>query len=209
MTFKNCKVVMLTTNKKTNLYKDNGSMYFDQEPSEFSDFKHLYFLSDDEIKDGDWFYTSKYIRRCEKDSLGSLGFTSYDNAAFLFIQPNFKKIIATTDKLPYQGHFEGIDCTNYLPQPSHDFIKIFVKEYNKGNIITDVLVEYENCGDKENGVAGIMEHISTDDNTISIKQIKTNWTYYEHCVDMQYYMEYCQMNGYVTPQKWLSDLKHY
>ena len=28
-------------------------------------------------------------------------------------------------------------------------------------------------------------------------------------LNMQYYMEYCQLNGYVTPQKWLSELKHF
>lgn len=27
--------------------------------------------------------------------------------------------------------------------------------------------------------------------------------------NMQYYMEYCQANGYVTPMKWLNELKHF
>ena len=27
--------------------------------------------------------------------------------------------------------------------------------------------------------------------------------------NMQYYMEYCQANGYVTPQDWLNKFKHY
>ncbi len=27
--------------------------------------------------------------------------------------------------------------------------------------------------------------------------------------NMQYYMEYCEKKGYVTPQFWLSDLKHF
>lgn len=27
--------------------------------------------------------------------------------------------------------------------------------------------------------------------------------------NMQYYMEYCQSNGYVTPMKWLDELKHF
>lgn len=27
--------------------------------------------------------------------------------------------------------------------------------------------------------------------------------------DMQYYMEYCQREGYITPQDWLDNHKHY
>lgn len=32
---------------------------------------------------------------------------------------------------------------------------------------------------------------------------------YDHFCDMQYYMEYCQKNGYVTPQDWMTNHKHY
>lgn len=42
-----------------------------------------------------------------------------------------------------------------------------------------------------------------------IKPIKTSWSREEHCKDMQYYMEYCLNNEYVTPMKWLDELKHY
>jgi len=28
-------------------------------------------------------------------------------------------------------------------------------------------------------------------------------------LNMQYYMEYCQMKGYVTPQEWLEKYKHF
>ena len=28
-------------------------------------------------------------------------------------------------------------------------------------------------------------------------------------LNMQYYMEYCQMNGYVTPQDWIENHKHF
>lgn len=27
--------------------------------------------------------------------------------------------------------------------------------------------------------------------------------------NMQYYMEYCQRNGYITPEEWLTNHKHY
>lgn len=31
----------------------------------------------------------------------------------------------------------------------------------------------------------------------------------EMFLNMQYYMEYCQMNGYVTPQDWIEKYKHF
>ena len=30
----------------------------------------------------------------------------------------------------------------------------------------------------------------------------------EEYLNMQYYMEYCQMNGYVTPMDWIENHKH-
>jgi len=97
----------------------------------------------------------------------------------------FKKIIATTDK--------ELD----LPRPSKQFIKEYFEEYNKGNNITEVKVEYENgktcvvCGAYQ-----IKEYLSchypkggntccggslyhklkvNSDNTINIKSTKTSW----------------------------------
>ena len=46
-----------------------------------------------------------------------------------------EKIIATTDISLVKEY--------NLPQPSQQFIQKYIEEYNKGNIITDVLVEYE------------------------------------------------------------------
>jgi maleate cis-trans isomerase len=31
----------------------------------------------------------------------------------------------------------------------------------------------------------------------------------EEYLNMQYYMEYCQMNGYVTPMEWIEKHKHF
>ena len=43
------------------------------------------------------------------------------------------------------------------------------------------------------------------DACISYHMIKKDSMY----LDMQYYMEYCQLKGYVTPQEWLKEHKHY
>lgn len=105
---------------------------------------NLYILSDDEIKEGDWVIKNGHttIYQIEKDS-------RIDNC---------KKIIATTDKslslvctcgatkvvntglCPKCHLFTNIPL---LPQPSQSFIKKYITEYNKGNIITDVMVEYD------------------------------------------------------------------
>ena len=45
-----------------------------------------------------------------------------------------------------------------------------------------------------------MEQKLQNENT-KLKESKEN--------DMQYYYEYCNKNGYVTPNKWLKELKHY
>ena len=31
----------------------------------------------------------------------------------------------------------------------------------------------------------------------------------EMFINMQYYMEYCQIHGYVTPQEWIKKQKHF
>ena len=180
-----CQVVMLPTEKESSICFRNYPFFNKDNITTYSnvEFRELYFLSDDEIKEGDWFFTGKYIRKCERDSGGSLGFTSYDGVAFLFIQPNFKKIIATTDKLatePFQGYYEDIDCTKYLPKPSQDFIEVFIREYNAGRKIEEVIVEYttkhlgfefdENCNKSD-----LILKIKPD-NTISIRKIKDSWS---------------------------------
>lgn len=34
-------------------------------------------------------------------------------------------------------------------------------------------------------------------------------TFVEMCENMQFYMEYCQKNGYVTPMDWIENHKHF
>ena len=79
-----------------------------------------------------------------------------------------KKVIATTDTSLKQFIYttmvidEG-DIYQSLPQPSQQFIEKYIEEYNKGNIIIDVLVEYEqdytnrNCSTCSLGTDGTCE----------------------------------------------------
>jgi hypothetical protein len=131
--------------------------------------QHLYILSNEEIKEGDWMLVynpilgqSHFIVKVEniKQAVKGKGFEKYN-----------QKIIATTDTLSlnYDLHKDSI----YLPQPSSQFIQKYIEEYNKGNIITEYMVEYDNHLPDTDGDFGKIQINS--DNTINIKTVKNNW----------------------------------
>lgn len=185
-TFKKCSVVMLPTNKKARIHQHpEGMMYqsvddFIQASQAYKSF-HLYILSDDEIKEGDW-YISKNT---------GIPLQATEDHIKKFIDD--KKIIATTDKsLVIEGKASSGDIVwrHPLPQPSQSFIEVFVREYNKGNIITHVMVEYDEYVDipREHLLTGsdvekeCMKHpywkpkVNLKDNTITIKKVKDSWS---------------------------------
>ena len=178
-TFKKAKVVMLPTNQQTkylmvysDVEKTKGKLILNGlKNDEYKEYQHLYIISDDEIKEDDYYilFTDKALTvlRCTGDG-------DYFNC---------KKIIATTDEslhIPFvtPGN-EELEIYEYsiLPKPSDSFISKYIEEYNKGNVIEDVLVEY--------GI--IYEGRSCDlynpnklkvnfkDNTITIKKSKDSW----------------------------------
>lgn len=211
-TFKKCKVVMLPTNKKAEnclverfnrLSYQKG--YFTKEYLDYNQAKsyHLYFLSDEAIKGGDWMYNHDI----EPSILQCIGKGSLRG---------WRKIIATTDKslVPFvektpvsenkefnQKFRKNADSLYELQktlaaklglaQPSQSFMEKFVEEYNKGNVITEVLVEYKEdgitCGARRSGkdcfgCQGFCdwEYIFTlkvdpKYNTITIRKVKDSW----------------------------------
>jgi len=101
--------------------------------------QHLYFLSDEEIKEGDWIMRA-FDNIILRDNINS------DNRK----GEKFYKIIATTDtslKISVENSkktaFDYISEVKYLPQPSTQFIQKYIEEYNRGSQIKKVLVEYE------------------------------------------------------------------
>lgn len=208
------QVVMLPTEKAENclLYGSNRLRfhkgYFTQEFLKSCNTKsyHLYILSDEKIKEGDLVY------RCNSKDIFKV-----DSFLIHLIERGSteicKKIIATTDKSlsPRIHKGETVDESypkefreGILSQPSQSFINKFIEQYDKGNVITEVIVEYEkvcaNCGkhlrahrfgtcpdklhlEKTTLVDTYGESVNADyalkidpkDNTISIRKIKDSW----------------------------------
>lgn len=125
---------------------------------------HLYFLSDEEIKKGDWCYDEYNKVVFQNKSAGTPGAS--------------KKITATTDKsLMYLES----DYSFNFPKPSEEFTEYFVEEYNKGNVITEVEVECENIDmdfdhNEPNGIKWVNVLKVNPDNTINIKPKKDSWS---------------------------------
>jgi hypothetical protein len=189
MSFKKCKVVMLPTNEKAiptllfnssrNKIELNSKKLFTAE--DFNDCNYecfeLYILSDDEIKKNDWAYDIDLKRI----------FQAHKNLNLSHHKHVFKKVIATTDSsltIPYtrcDGVFRtASESSKSLPQILQSFIQYYVDEYNKSNIITDVLVEYFHLPDgtqdlEGNGIWEDILKVNPKDNTINIKPIKDSW----------------------------------
>lgn len=159
---KKIKVVMLATDNKSNITKEENKLILGGSniyPKTFySQPQYLYFLSDEEIKEGDWYYCrfGDSIYQLQKDEFISEG---HKNAK------TYEKIIATTNPEltkdirmlckkckgsggPIGGYCKSCEKTGIgiikeqLPIPPDSFIQKFVEEYNNGNIIEEVLVEY-------------------------------------------------------------------
>jgi hypothetical protein len=189
-TFKKGKVVMLPTNQKTNgmICKDITGQdkiiaiktKHLMEHEDYIGHHHLYIISDDEIKEGDWIITN--IHNKIEQVLNN-------QTSLKFYQKRAKKIIATTDTSLYIHQKETVSSPErvfYLPQPSQQFIQKYIEEYNKGNVITDILVEYEIKFDGKEYVDELDAYgydkfksilkVNPKDNTITIKKVKDSYT---------------------------------
>lgn len=207
------QVVILDTNKATPLYKIANTLFYSPATTIHHQGigKHLYFTNNEEIKKGDWITDGKYIERAITDKYMVC-----------------KKIIATTDKsLEIKQPLNLLDAiksdfsekSKPLPRPSNSFLEAFVRKYNKGNKIEKVLIETVNtCPCKlEYCTDGPYLPKIAPDNTITIRPlgdaVKLTDSKYireeEMLLNMQYYLEYCQRHGYVTPMDWLTNHKHF
>ena len=194
--FKRAKVVMLPTNKPSKLgnlvtYQGHSLAKVIKEGvkpiNTIVQFWNLYIISNDKIKVGDWVINKwNEVHQITKN----------DGKEYI---KTCKKIIATTDiKLgtcEYSDRYRE-SYFNPLPQPSQQFIEKYIEEYNKGNIITDVLVEYKFndfkfmatlCTTKEKEY---ILKINPKDNTITIKKLKEVYTKEELCQVLEKYTSF-------------------
>lgn len=195
---KQCKVVMLPNNQQTkylmvysDVEKTKGKLILNGlKNDEYKEYQHLYIISDDEIKEDDWVYENNLNQETQIYQVynrnNELGFFRFRNVWIPLNKQNLaKKIIATTDtslKIPRKdSHPNSIWKLDgaLLPQPSQQFIEKYIEEYNKGQQITECLVEYEDIYPEHftyNPSENIITRLKVDkNNTITIKKVKDSW----------------------------------
>ncbi len=184
--FKRAQVIMLPTKEKSNTIKVNNTLLYYKEKDNpvlgCYQPQHLYIISDEEIREGDWVL-------CLDETDSTVMNWNINQCIFKHIKggncTQCKKIIATTDtSLTIKHKYSSYLRDWNLPQSSQQFIEKFIEEYNKGNIITNVLVEYETlkttANNKHFGEGHIYSitnklKINPKDNTITIKKLKDSW----------------------------------
>lgn len=156
-------------------------------------FQHLYLLSDEEIEEGDCYIhfnlnCNEYsVHKADEHFNSDNNPNIIDNRSFVFPYWD-KKIIATTDnslRIDYDYHMvrtseETKKCYNKsLPLIPQSFIEHYISEFNKGNKIEKVMVEYEEFA-PNNGINlndGYRKELKVlNDNIITIKQVKDSWS---------------------------------
>jgi hypothetical protein len=159
--------------------------------------QHLYILSREEIKTGDYAYhwilgPGKIIIEHGIECFQTLPNKNGGSVTTPWkrnLEDDLLKVIATTDK-SLTIYIKQLDKTtpiwSNLPEPSQGFIDKFISEYNKENKIEHVMVEYERGYEGMNGFIKSDKEISSDkiiheikintkDNTITIKPVKNSW----------------------------------
>lgn len=229
-TFKKTKVVMLPTNEKANLLlTGRNDLYYSSKLSDFSlkeyidRFQHLYFLSNEEIKDGEYGFCMNLFNKGNQPYQIIFKMDSEQRQAMIELggqkNANVFKIIATTQILRNSPILTDLTGRWFLPQPSQSFIEKFVEEYNKGNQITEVLVEYEegkyNLDElRERHLKGLPHSydycnlkINPKDNTITIRKAKDSWSREEVIELLHRRMEYTFGGDYdkSTTDKWIEE----
>jgi hypothetical protein len=174
---KKCSVVMLPTNEKAVVFLTKDKLEYHKSFTEHGQTNltkmhisnhikpyHLYILGDDKIEKNDWFiYNDKLFNEFKTTITPTvtvqIRYYPTKDLSEQFIEiyiSDCKKITASTDK------------SLNLPQPSPQFIQKYCDEYNKGNQITDVMVEYCQIG------AGVPGYPKTLKDAIFVPQIDKN-----------------------------------
>lgn len=223
---KTFKVVMLPTEKATGLCKDKRATNYPNllnhhKPNFYNELGtndkwtenyHLYIISDDEIKEGDWYInTAQLPNKVLQHSKEGVEFAKRHNMIL-------SKIVATTDKsLSYDAKMYGKAIEGYkqqLSQLPESFIQAYIKAYNEEHPITEVDLEMiETTFPNEEGIPNCFEgyEIKTrPDNTVIVHESKK----YSRDEVLEFAQKYARMvternilNGYklIHNHKWIED----
>ena len=174
---KHCKVIFLEDiNGIIKIKNKNGNLFItsDEEIKEvFKGYAIAVLKEDNRIKE--------LIEVITVQEDGCNRYTSIEYQQFSFKYHSIYPIIATTDtSLKINKFNSGVfkELEYSLPYLSEQFIEDYIKEYNKGNVITEVEVEYEskNISDDE-GFFNLADILKLNpDNTINIKPTKDSWS---------------------------------
>jgi hypothetical protein len=199
MSYNKCKVVMLPAEDISMIAEWNNKLEYYEKGADphIVNNQHLYILSSGEIKEGDWvIYKHPMHDNLLVTKIVNANYSSNCKAYAVKhtegygIIEGYSKIIATTDRLNDRPklHNGSILTSEILPKLPESFIREYIEAYNKGNVITDVDVEYEeycahgdNCPSKgaydKQYLCNIKIKTKTsNDNTIIIKKIKNSWS---------------------------------
>ena len=151
-------------------------------------------LEDEEIEVGNKVFTGKHIETVI-DITNKHGNIVCETATYL--PEDVKKVIARQSQI------------------SPEYISKFIGQYNNG-CIDDLEIEMEELYIYPDGTKSKISRLRPDAKPIEEPKLTNGFVTivekeYSHNLlcNMQYYMEYCQANGYVTPQDWLNKFKHY
>ena len=112
-------------------------------------------------------------------------------------RPDYKKVIARQSQI------------------SPEYISKFIEQYNN-DCVEDLEIEMEELYIYPDGTKSKISRLMPDAKPVEEPNLTNGFVTivekeysYNLLSNMQYYMEYCQANGYVTPQDWLNKFKHY
>ena len=117
---------------------------------------------------------------------------------YLKTETGYREVLATTDESLEPRNLYGNSglFKTKLPQPSQQFIEKYIEEYNKGQQITECLVEYEDIYPEHftyNPSENIITRLKVDkNNTITIKKLKDSWNKEEVIEFGNKVKEYCK-----------------
>lgn len=158
------KVVLVPTKNESNIaFYQEGTSYnkpvlqiVKYTSSDYT-YQHIHILSDEDIKEGDWYICWLTVNGIPTD-YELYQATIKDSVDLFSSANNYKKIIATTDSsLKIEGEckirsgkrIERFPTESMLPQIPSSYIQYYIEQYNKGNVIEEVVVEHEYNTDSE------------------------------------------------------------